>query len=123
MAALAHTIPKENEVLAKAVLNASRELGLTQEELGAVIGVHRTVISRFKRAPNLAPHSKEGELALLIIRIARALFALTGGDSEWVKHFMRTRNKVTGGVPAEQIKQIQGLVAVLQFVDGIRGKV
>ena len=35
---------------------------------------------------------------------------------------MRTPNKVTGGVPAEQIKSVEGLVTVLQFVDAIRGK-
>ncbi|TVQ68528.1 MAG: DUF2384 domain-containing protein, partial [Chromatiaceae bacterium] len=57
------------------------------------------------------------------IRLARALFALTGGDEDWVRHFVRSPNKVTGGIPAEQIETIQGLMSVLQFVDAIRGKV
>ncbi|MBK9468295.1 MAG: DUF2384 domain-containing protein, partial [Gammaproteobacteria bacterium] len=58
-----------------------------------------------------------------LVRLARALFALTGGDQDWIRHFMRTPNKVTGGIPARQIESIQGLVTVLQFVDAIRGKV
>jgi hypothetical protein len=35
---------------------------------------------------------------------------------------MTSPNKVTGGVPAQQITSIQGLITVLQFVDAIRGK-
>lgn len=110
-------------VLAKAVLNAAEQLGLKQVQLAAVLGVHRTAISRLKHHPELDPTSKQGELALLLIRLARALYALTGGDVEWVRHFMCTPNKVTGGIPIQQIEQIQGLFSVLQFVDGIRGKV
>lgn len=110
-------------VLAKAVLNASAQLGLKQAELAAVLGLHRTAVSRLKKTATLDPESKQGELALLLLRMARALFALTGGDKDWIRHFMRTPNKLTGGIPAEQIATIQGLMTVLQFVDGIRGKV
>lgn len=123
MSALTHVHPTPKSVLAKAVLNAAEQLGLKQAELAAVLGLHRTAISRLKQQPSLAPQSKQGELALLLIRMARALFALTGGDRQWIEHFMRTPNKATGGVPARQIESIQGLVTVLQFVDAIRGKV
>ena len=88
-----------------------------------MLGVHRTAISRLKQNPSLDPASKQGELALLLVRMARALFALTGGDQVWIRHFMRSPNKVTGGVPAEQIASIQGLVSVVQFVDAMRGKI
>ena len=122
MPAVEQIKPLPETVLAKAVLNAAAELGLNQADLAAVLGVHRTAISRLKRNPALAPDSKQGELALMLVRVARALFALTGGDEDWIRHFMRTPNKVTGGVPAEQIKSVEGLVTVLQFVDAIRGK-
>ncbi|MDJ0916122.1 MAG: XRE family transcriptional regulator [Woeseiaceae bacterium] len=114
---------KPDAVLAKAALNAAAELGLKQADLAAVLGLHRTAVSRLKRSPSLDPESKQGELALMLVRLARALFALTGGDEGWIRHFMQTPNKITGGVPAEQIKSVQGLVTVLQFVDAIRGKV
>lgn len=122
MAALENVTPLPDVVLAKATLKASEELGLKQAELANVLGVHRTAISRLKQNLSLDPKSKQGELALLLIRIARSLFTLTGGDKEWIKHFMHTKNKVTGGTPAEQISSIQGLVTVLQFVDAMRGK-
>jgi len=123
MSLLEQTLPTPESVLAKAVLNAAEQLGLKQAELAATLGVHRTAISRLKQNQSLDPKSKQGEIALLVIRIARALFALTGGDKEWIKHFMKTHNKITGDVPAEQIKSIQGLMTVVQFVDAIRGKV
>jgi hypothetical protein len=123
MSALAQINPDPAAVLAKAVLNAAEQLGLKQAELAAVLGIHRTAVSRLKQNPTLEPKSKQGELALLLIRIARALFALTGGDKDWIKHFMHSPNQVTGGVPAQQIETIQGLIQVLQFVDAIRGKI
>lgn len=114
--------PSADSVLAKAVLRAAAQLGLRQAELGAVLGIHRTAVSRLKQGQTLDPASKQGELALLLIRLARALHALTGGDDEWIRHFMRTPNRVTAGVPAEQITSIQGLMTVLQFLDAMRGK-
>ena len=123
MTAIEHLKPAPATVLAKAVLNAAAQLGLKQAELAAVLGLHRTAISRLKQNGSLDPASKQGELALLLIRLARALFALTGGDKDWLLHFMRTSNKITGGIPAQQIETIQGLMTVLQFVDAMRGKV
>jgi hypothetical protein len=69
------------------------------------------------------PDSKQGELALLLIRAARALFALTGGDEDWIRHFMRSPNHLTGGIPAEQVQTVQGLVRVLTCLDALRGKI
>lgn len=123
MTALQQPKPVPEAVLAKAVLRAAEQLGLKQAELAAVLGLHRTAISRLKSSQTLDPDSKQGELALLLLRLARALFALTGGDEQWIRHFMRTPNNVTGGIPATQIETIQGMTTVLQFVDAIRGKV
>lgn len=123
MGSVPHQQPDADAVLAKAVLRAAEQLGLRQAELAAVLGIHRTAVSRLKQNPALDPHSKAGELALLLIRVARALFALTGGDEEWMRHFLRTPNRLTGAVPAEQLQSIQGLVTVLQTVDALRGKI
>lgn len=123
MTALQQPKPVPATVLAKAVLRAADQLGLKQAELAAALGMHRTAVSRLKTTASLDPGSKQGELALLLLRLARALFALTGGDQDWIRHFMRTPNKITGGIPAAQIETIQGMTTVLQFVDAIRGKV
>jgi Antitoxin Xre/MbcA/ParS C-terminal toxin-binding domain/Antitoxin Xre-like helix-turn-helix domain len=112
------TRPDPRRVLAAALVSAGKELGLTQAELGAVIGRDRTAISRGQ----LDPDSKSGELALLLIRAYRALFALVGGDAALMRHWMHTENVHTGGVPAEQIRSIQGLSRVVDYLDAMRGK-
>ena len=123
MTALPHPAPAPDAVLAKAVLRAAEQLGLRQAGLADVLGMHRTAISRMKTTQSLDPASKQGELALLLVRLARALYALTGGDAVWMRHFMQAPNRITGGVPAEQIASIQGLVTVLRVVDALRGKI
>lgn len=122
MSALAQPQAEPHTVLAKAVLRSAAQLGLRQSDLAAVLGIHRTAVSRMKTALSLDPASKQGEIALLLIRIARSLSALTGGDPQWIHHFMHSPNHLTGGVPAAQVTTIQGLVTVLRVVDALRGK-
>ena len=46
MTALVKQPVEQKVVLAKAVLNAADQLGLKQSQLAAILGVHRTAISR-----------------------------------------------------------------------------
>ncbi len=116
--ALAQTDTDRASVLAEALANAGRQLGMSQAELGAVIGRDRTAISRGR----IDPASKAGELALLLIRCYRALYVLVGGNPGQMRHWMQTENLHTGGVPAEQVKSVQGLTRVLEYLDAMRGK-
>ncbi|NMG33980.1 DUF2384 domain-containing protein [Azoarcus sp. TTM-91] len=106
------------EVLGRALMNAGKELGLTQAALGAVVGKDRSAISR----GGIDPASKPGELALLLIRAYRALFVLVGGEPGQMRHWMQTHNLHTGGVPAEQVASVQGLLRVVEYLDAMRGK-
>ncbi len=110
--------PDPRRVLATALVNAGKEVGLTQHDLATIIGRDRTAFSR----SGLDPDSKSGELALLFVRAYRALFALTGGDRDAMRHWFRTANLHTGGVPADQVRQVQGLVLVVEYLDAVRGK-
>ena len=111
-------LPENRNVLSKAVINAGKALGMSQAQIGIVIGKDRTSISR-----GIDPDSKSGELALLLIRCYRSLFVLVGGNSDDMKHWMVTQNKHTGGVPAQQVQTVQGLNHVLEYLDAMRGKV
>ena len=105
-------------VLSKAVLNAGKMLGLTQAEVGRVIGKDRTSIAR-----GVDPASKIGELALMLVRCYRSLYVLVGGEPADLAHWMKTENRHLRGVPAEQIQSVQGLNHVLEYLDAMRGKV
>jgi transcriptional regulator with XRE-family HTH domain len=122
MSALIRPHADADAVLAKALLNTREQLGLTQQELADIVGVHRTAISRWADG-GLRPQSKTGELALLLIRVYRALFALFGGNLQDMRHFLRTDNRHLAGVPLELMGQVQGLVHVVEYLDAIRGKV
>ena len=116
--AQANNTLQDRVVLSKALINAGKALGFSQTDIGKIIGKDRSSIAR-----GLDPQSKAGELALLLIRCYRSLFVLVGGNSEDMKHWMFTRNKHTGGVPAEQVTTVQGLNKVLSYLDAMRGKV
>ena len=114
----ATTTVSSAEVLTQAVGNAARILGLNRQELGRIIGRDRTSISR-----GIDPHSKPGELALLLIRCYRDLAVLMGQDQAAMRHWFSTDNRHTGGVPREQVLTVQGLVQVTEYLDAMRGKV
>ncbi len=108
-------------VLAKATGRASQLLGLSGVRLATVIGVSEPTVSRVLRGDRtLDPHSKEGELAALLIRVFRSLDALVGSDDQKRLLWMSTRNKALGGVPQELIESAEGLVATLSYLDGMR---
>lgn len=118
MKAQIQTQPDEKHVLAKAVIRAGKSLGLSKEDVGNVIGRNRTSFAR-----GVDPHSKSGELALLLIRCYRSLYVLMGGKDKDLNHWMHTANRHTQGIPSEQIMSITGLAQVVEYLDAMRGKI
>jgi hypothetical protein len=109
-------------VLAKAVLSAASRLGLRNKHLAAVIGSSEASVSRLQTGRGLDPESKEGELALLFLRLYRALDALVGGDDGKAQAWLYADNHHLAGVPAERIRSVEGLVDVVQYLDAMRGR-
>ena len=108
-------------MLTKASLRASDLLGLSATTLARVLGVSEASVSRLAAGTRLiAPDSKEGELALLLVRIHRSLDALVGADDAQRKAWMAAPNRALNGVPAVLARRAEGLVAVLAYLDGMR---
>jgi hypothetical protein len=108
-------------VLAKASHRAAGLLGLNGAALARVIGVSEATVSRIGRGERgLAPDSKEGELALLLVRLYRSLDALVGNDEARRLAWMRSANSALNGIPAELILSAQGLVATVVYLDAMR---
>ncbi|MDH1698660.1 hypothetical protein N5I05_08920 [Acinetobacter johnsonii] len=76
---------KQKMILAKAVLAAAKRLGLTQDQLAIVLNLDSV---ETLNSLELDPVSSQGELAIILIRIAISLDALTGGEAKWMQHFM-----------------------------------
>ncbi len=109
-------------VVAKATLSAAERLDLTSRHLAAVIGVSEASVSRLQNGRGVEPESKEGELALMFLRLFRSLDALVGGDDSKARAWMHTTNDHLGGVPAERIRTVEGLVDAVQYLDAMRGR-
>ena len=114
-----------DRVLTKAVVRAGERLGLTQRELAGILGVSPATLSRLARAREprlLEAASKEGELAVQLLRVYRSLDALLGGDDEANRRWLRAENHHLGGVPAALLQTVTGLVHVAEYLDAMRGK-
>jgi transcriptional regulator with XRE-family HTH domain len=114
--------PDPAQVLTRAVLAAAGQLGVRPRQLAAVLGVSEATVSRLPRGRGLAPASKEGELALLFVRLYRSLDALVGGDDDKARAWLHANNDHLRGIPADRICTVEGLVDVVQYLDAMRGR-
>lgn len=114
----------EGAVVSKAVLRAADRLNLNGRTLGGILGLSEASVSRLKRGDlRLSPGEKSFELALLFIRLFRALDAITGGDETVAKAWLRNENTALGATPLDRIVTIAGLTDVLAYLDARRALV
>jgi hypothetical protein len=109
-------------VLGKAAINAASRLGLRNKQLAEIIGTSEASVSRLRSGRGLDSQTKEGELALLFLRLYRSLDALVGGDDVKARSWMHAANDHVRGIPAERIRTVEGLVDVVQYLDAMRGR-
>lgn len=114
--------PDAAAVLTKATISAAERLALRNRQLSAVIGSSEASVSRLRSGRGLDPATKEGELALLFLRLYRSLDALVGGDDAKARAWLHAANDHLGGVPADRIRTVEGLVDVVQYLDAMRGR-
>ena len=114
--------PEPGPVLTAAVLAAAERLGLRNRHLAVVLGTSEASVSRMQTGRGLQPESKEGELALLFLRLYRSLDALVGGDDARARAWLHAQNDHVRGVPAQRIRTVEGLVDVVQYLDAMRGR-
>jgi hypothetical protein len=114
--------PQASAVLTKAVLRAAAHLQIRQRQLAGVLGCSEASVSRLQHVRWLAPETKEGELALLFLRVFRSLDALMGGDDTQAAAWLHADNSHLGGPPVDRMQQVEGLVDVVRYLDALRGR-
>lgn len=113
----------ESAVLTTAVLRAAAFLGLSQKELAGILGLSPATLSRVASGGSrLRPESKEGELAVLFLRIFRSLDSILGGATVSSREWLHAHNDHLHGVPLELMQTVRGLVDVSQYLDAMRGR-
>jgi hypothetical protein len=113
--------PAEGPVLTKAAIRAADALGVTARMLAAVIGVSEATVSRMKKGEfALERESKPFELAVLFVRLFRSLDAIVGGDETVARAWLKNENIALGGIPAEKIRTVAGLIDAIAYLDARR---
>lgn len=111
------------KVLTKAFIRMTDLLQLSRQEVSVIIGLSEASLSRlFSARTQLDPHSNEGQLAILLLRLFRSLDTLFGGNVEQCRIWLRSNNKHLENKPIELIKSIEGLVHCIHYLDAMRGK-
>lgn len=114
----------EAQVVTKATVAAADRLGLSARTLAGIVGVSEASVSRMKRLDHLLEKgTKPFELALLLIRLFRSLDAITGGDEQVARAWLKNHNTALSGIPAKKILSISGLTDVLAYLDARRALV
>lgn len=107
-------------VLAKAVFNASTELGLSQKELGEIIGLSESMVSRRLKSGELSLSGVNFNLAAYLVRVFRSLDAIAGGDLDTIRGWMTNPNTDLGGQPRALMRTPAGLVDIMNYLDARR---
>ncbi len=114
----------EGAVVTKAALRAASALGLANKALARILGVSEASVSRMGSGTyTLAPGDKAFEVAILFLRLFRALDAIVAGDDTAVRAWMSNDHATLGGVPGVLIQSLPGLVNVVGYVDARRALV
>lgn len=119
----ATTNPRAGAVLAKALLRAAELLSVSDAVLARIVGVSPASVSRLRAATRpVDPQTKEGELAILFLRMYRSLDGLMSGNPDAVNAWFNAENRHLHGIPSELVQTIQGLTHVIEYLDAMRAK-
>ena len=114
----------EAAVVTKAALRAATHLGLSHRVLAAILGVSEATISRMGSGSyQLRPGDKPFELAVLFLRLFRALDAIVGGDAAAARAWLQNQNTALGAAPVTLLASVSGLVNVVGYLDARRALV
>lgn len=121
---LKHIVADKSEVLTKAILNMAKFYEMSGKELSQIIGISEATATRLNQGKKfILPESKEGEMALLLLRVYRSLNTMVGHNHHKARAWLNSDNIYFSQKPIEKMKTVAGLVSVVQYLDAMRGKV
>lgn len=110
------------QLISKATIRSARALGINNNVLASVLGLSESQISRIDHG-KATLEGKSYELGLLVIRLFRSLSGIVGLDDESAKSWLRSDNQALRGRPIDLIKDISGLVNLVEYVDSRRAPI
>jgi uncharacterized protein (DUF2384 family) len=115
--------PEPSLVLTKAVARAAERLDISRALLAKILGVSPPTVTRLYNGEyKLDERRKEWEFALLFVRVFRSLDSIVG-DEQTARQWLNSENRGLNGRPVDLIRQTEGLVRVVHYLDASRGLV
>ena len=115
--------PDSSSVLTKAVARAAERLDISRALLAKVLGVSPPTVTRLYNGEyKLDERRKEWEFALLFVRVYRSLDSIVGNE-QTARQWLNSENRGLNGRPVDLIRQTEGLVRVVHYLDASRGLV
>lgn len=108
-------------VLSKAVSRAAERLQISKALLASILGLSPATITRLYTGDYILDQKrKEWDFALLFVRAFRSLDSIVNND-ETARVWLNNQNLALNARPIDLIKQTEGLVRVVQYLDTSRG--
>lgn len=115
--------PDPSTVLTKAVARAAERLDISRALLAKILGVSPPTVTRlYSGEYKLDERRKEWEFALLFVRAFRSLDSIVGNE-QTARQWLNSENRALNGRPVDLIRQTEGLVRVVHYLDASRGLV
>lgn len=113
--------PAPSSVLTKAVARAAERLDISRALLAKILGVSPPTVTRLYNGEyKLDERRKEWEFALLFVRVFRSLDSIVGNE-QTARQWLNSENRGLNGRPVDLIRQTEGLVRVVHYLDASRG--
>ena len=113
--------PEAAAVLSKAVARAAERLDVSKSLLAKVLGVSPPTVTRLYSGNYLLDQNrKEWDFAVLFVRVFRSLDSIVGDEST-ARKWLNSENRGLNARPIELIRNTEGLVRVVQYLDASRG--
>lgn len=107
--------------LTKAVRRAAERLQISKALLASILAVSPATITRLYSGEYILDQKrKEWDFALLFVRAFRSLDSIVNND-ETARVWLNNQNLALNARPIDLIKQTEGLVRVVQYLDTSRG--
>lgn len=114
----------QGRVLSEAIARVADCWKLTNEQIGAILGMSPATASRLRSGSfRLDRSSKAFELGQYLVRLFRSLDALMGSDDLASISWLRTANIDLDGRPIDLIRTVRGLSDVADYVDDYRAQI
>ncbi|KAB2308879.1 DUF2384 domain-containing protein [Betaproteobacteria bacterium SCN2] len=120
----AGNLDRQRRVITKATVNAADLLNIKGADLANILGLSASSVSRMRQGEyQLDPARKEWQIAVLFVRLFRSLDSIVAGREKDAIAWLNSENTALRARPMDMLKDVAGLVHVLDYLDAVRGRI